>query len=303
MSTVIPGQDKSSTMKAHRRLSINQATTRLWSLKDLLDSCVCYGISGVGLWRESVAAMGLRSAARLLEDRGVAATSLCRGGFFTATDVSARKAAWAENRKAIEEAAELGAPELVLVTGGLVDGSRDLAGARGLVRDALDYLVPFAHELGVRLALEPLHPMFCADRAVVSTLGQALGLVRDYSPDDCGICVDTYHVWWDPELAGVVPALAGRIALYQVADWVVPLAADALLSRGHLGEGCIDFCSISELIQKAGYQGMVEVEIFRSEVWAAPGQETLERVISSFDRLVAPALGSLSTLPAVTSGP
>jgi sugar phosphate isomerase/epimerase len=253
-------------------------------------ACGAAGLAGIGLWRESLAETGLARARALIASSGLTVTSLCRGGFFTALDDAGRAAALAENRSAIEEAAAIGAPELVLVCGGLPGKSRDLTGARAQVADALDALVPYAHDAGVRLALEPLHPMFCADRAVVSTARQALGLVADYPAQDAGLCLDTYHIWWDPDFLHLLNGLAGRIALYQVADWVTPLAADALLSRGHLGDGCIDFAAITSAVFAVGYDGWVEVEIFRQDVWDTPGEQTIQRVVSDFGRLVAPAL-------------
>jgi sugar phosphate isomerase/epimerase len=274
----------------HPRLSLNQATTKFWPLADLVRGCASAGVRGIGLWRESLADAGLAGARAMIADSGLTVTSLCRGGFFTAPDAAGLASAIAGNRAAIEEAAGIGAPVLVLVCGGLPGGSRDLAGARAQVADALDALVPYAHDAGVRLALEPLHPMFCADRAVVSTAGQALSLVADYPPGDAGVCLDTYHVWWDPELPQVLGRLAGRVALYQVADWVTPLAADALLSRGHLGDGCIDFGPITSAVTGLGYDSWVEVEIFRQDVWEAPGEQTIARVAADFGRLVAPYL-------------
>ena len=274
----------------HPRLSLNQATTRSAPLAEVVRACAGAGVRGIGVWRDSLANAGPRRVRTLVDDSGLTVTSLCRGGFFTATEAAGRAAAIADNRAAIEEAAAIGAPELVLVSGGLPGSSRDLPGARSQVADALDALVPYARDAGVRLAVEPLHPMFCTDRSVVSTLAQALSLISDYPATDVGVCVDTYHVWWDPDLRSSLDSLAGRIALYQVADWVVPLAADALLSRGHLGDGCIDFGSITSAVLSTGYDGWIEVEIFRQEVWDAPAEQTISRVITGFGRLVAPAL-------------
>jgi sugar phosphate isomerase/epimerase len=278
------------TLSPHPRLSLNQATTRFLPLAEVVRVCASAGVRGIGLWRASLADAGLSRARTLISGSGLTVTSLCRGGFFTAPEAAGRAAAIADNRAAIDEANAIGAPELVLVAGGLPAGSRDLPGARAQVADALDALVPYARDAGVRLAVEPLHPMFCAERAVVSTLRQALSLVCDYPAADAGVCVDTYHVWWDPDLPLVLDSLAGRIALYQVADWVVPLAADALLSRGHLGDGCIDFGSITSSVLGTGYDGWVEVEIFRQDVWDAPGEQTVSRVITDFGLHVAPAL-------------
>ena len=278
------------TLSPHPRLSLNQATTRSLPLPEVVRVCADAGVRGIGVWRESLADTGLSRARALISGSGLTVTSLCRGGFFTAPDRAGLAATIAENRAAIDEANAIGAPELVLVAGGLPPGSRDLPGARAQVADALDALVPYARDAGVRLAVEPLHPMFCAERAVISTLRQALSLVSDYPAADAGVCVDTYHVWWDPDFPHLLDRLAGRIALYQVADWVVPLAADALLSRGHLGDGCIDFGQITSAVFSTGYAGWAEVEIFRQDVWDAPGEQTVSRVIADFARLVAPAL-------------
>jgi sugar phosphate isomerase/epimerase len=279
-------------MSAHPRLSLNQATTKNWTLEQAVRGCAEAGVAGIGLWRDRVAEVGAERAAALVARAGLTVTSLCRGGFFTAGTPAGRKAAISENQRAIDEAAALGPTELVLVVGGLPEGARDLAGARAMVTEAVAELVPYARAAGVRLALEPMHPMFCADRGVLSTLGQALDLAAQFAPDEVGVCVDTYHVWWDPDLPAQLARCAGRLALFQLADWVVPLAPDALLSRGHLGDGCIDFPGLSAAVHGLGYTGWVEVEIFRQEVWDAPGRDTLARVISSFDRLVAPAIAS-----------
>jgi len=172
---------------------------------------------------------------------------------------------------------------LVLVSGGLPPGSRDLPGARALVADALDELVPYAQQAGVRLGIEPLHPMFCADRCVVSTLDQALNLALRYPTEAVGVVVDTYHVWWDPDLYRQIARAGDRIASFQVCDWVVPLPADMLLGRGHVGDGHIDFAPIAAAVDAAGYRGWVEVEIFNERIWATPGDETLRVMRERFD--------------------
>ena len=165
----------------------------------------------------------------------------------------------------------MGAPTLVLVSGGLPPGSRDLVLARQMVADALGELAPRAGELGVRLGIEALHPMFCADRCVVSTLGQALDLAEQFPADQVGVVVDSYHVWWDPDLfAQIARAGAGdRIVSFQLCDWVVPLPADVLMGRGHLGDGSIDFAPMTAAVLATGYDGLVEVEIFNEDVWTA----------------------------------
>jgi sugar phosphate isomerase/epimerase len=264
------------------RLSLNTATTKHWSLPEAVDGCVRAGIGAIGLWRDRVAEAGLDAAAELVRRCGLHVSSLCRGGFFTAADADGRAYALDDCRRAIEECAVLEADVLVLVCGGLPAGSRDLPYARSLVRDALAALAPRAAELGVRLGIEPLHPMFCADRCVVSTLGQALDLAEPFPAAVVGVIVDTYHVWWDPDLDAQLARAAGRIAGFQVCDWILPLPADALLGRGHLGDGYIDVRRIAEGVRAAGYRGYVEVEIFNETVWATAGDETVRTVRERF---------------------
>ncbi|WP_245194465.1 sugar phosphate isomerase/epimerase family protein [Kitasatospora phosalacinea] len=259
------------------RLSLNQITTKGWTLEEAVRGCVAAGIPAIGLWRDKVAEIGVARAARLCRNAGLAVSSLCRGGFLTAGDETARRAAFADNLAAIEGAAELGTDTLVLVVGGLPPGSRDLVGARRQVADLIGELAPHAGDFGVRLAIEPLHPMFCADRAVVSTLGQALDLAEAHPADRVGVVVDSYHVWWDPELERQVAraGAGGRIAAYQVCDWTLPLPADALLGRGHVGDGHIDFGWLTDRVTEAGYTGWIEVELFNEPVWNTPGAQTL----------------------------
>jgi sugar phosphate isomerase/epimerase len=263
-----------------KRFSFNQATANYWPMEELVAGCVEAGVSKVGLWREQVAEYGLDATAKLVRAAGLTVTSLCRGGFFSADGW------YDENRRAIDEAAAVGAPVLVLVSGGLPAGSRDLDSARRQVGDAVGELVPHATEAGVRLAIEPLHPMYCSDRCVVSSLGQALDLAAPYPPAVVGVVVDTYHVWWDDQVwAQIVRAGAEqRIACFQVADWVTPLPEGVLLGRGLPGEGCVELRRFREAVDAAGYAGPIEVEVFRADLWARPGREVLDAAITSYRR-------------------
>ena len=274
------------------RLSLNTATTKRWTLKQAVDGAARAGLPAVGLWRDRVAEAGLPAAARIVRDAGLRVSSLCRGGFLTAAGPEGRRAAIDDNRAAIDEATTLGTAELVMVVGGLPDGSRDLIGARQRVADLLAELVPYAAQRHVRLALEPLHPMYCADRAVISTLRYALDLAAPYEPQAVGVVVDTFHVWWDPDLAAqIVRAGAeGRLACYQVCDWLLPIASDALLSRGMMGDGHIDFSAIGRWVSEAGYTGDVEVEIFNEEIWARDGDEVVACMVDRYVDLVLPSL-------------
>ncbi|MFD8560869.1 sugar phosphate isomerase/epimerase family protein [Streptosporangium canum] len=275
--------------RAVRRFALNQWTTRRWSVAEAVDGCVRHGVEAIGLWRQNVAEQGLEETVKLVGDAGLRVSSLCRGGFLTSGD------ALDDNRRAIDEAAALKAACLVMVVGGLpgvVPGeplgtiSRDLAGARERVAEALAALAPYAGERGVRLALEPLHPMYCADRAVLSTLGQALDLAEPYPVEQVGVVVDTFHVWWDPQVFRQIARAGERIASYQVCDFLSPLPADVLLGRGVMGDGVIDFAPLTAAVAEAGYTGDIEVEIFNADVWAADPDEVLPRVMTRFDELV-----------------
>ncbi|MEU0078779.1 sugar phosphate isomerase/epimerase family protein [Micromonospora tulbaghiae] len=269
------------------RLSLNQRTTRRWSVAQAVDGCVRAGIPAIGLWREPVAEIGVPAAARLVTDSGLRVSSLCRGGFLTAADEAGRAEALADNRRAIDEAAALRAACLVLVVGGLPPGSRDLPGARRRVADALAELAPYAGERGVRLALEPLHPMYCADRAVLSTLGQALDLAEAFPAEQVGVVVDTFHVWWDPDVWRQIARAGTRIASFQVCDFLTPLPADVLLGRGMMGDGHIDFPPLRRAVEAAGYTGDVEVEIFNAEVWATDPDRVLATMTARYvDRVL-----------------
>ncbi|WP_031056443.1 sugar phosphate isomerase/epimerase family protein [Streptomyces sp. NRRL F-5702] len=268
------------------RLSINQETIKQWSLEELAEGCAKAGIGHVGLWRAPVQAYGVERTARLLSDAGIGVTSLCRGGFFTALDPAERARALDDNRAAIDEAAALSTDTLVLVSGGLPPGSRDLHGARERVADALAELAPYAAERGVRLAIEPLHPMFASDRCVVSTLGQALDLAERFPAEQVGVVVDTYHLWWDDRApADIARAGAGgRIHAFQLADWITPLPAGVLLGRGQLGDGSVDFRAFRSAVESAGYDGPIEVEIFNEALWAQNGAEALAEVAERYVR-------------------
>jgi sugar phosphate isomerase/epimerase len=270
------------------RLSLNVWTTKGWSLPEAVAGCVAAGVPGIGLWRDKVAEVGLDVAARLVRDSGLTVTSLCRGGFFTG-DAAHRAAAASDNRRAVYEAAALGAGVLALVAGGLPSGSTDLAGTRAQVAEGVAALAPYAAGHGVRLAIEPLHPMFCADRAVISTLGQALDLAEQADPSGAavGVCLDSYHVWWDPQLLAQIGRAGPRIFAFQVSDFLVPIPPDALLGRGHLGDGVIDVPALARAVLATGYPGLIEVEIFNQDVWDTPGEQTLRTVIGRHRRYLS----------------
>lgn len=266
------------------RFSINQMTVRQLSLPELAEACRDTGVPGVGLWREPVQAYGVEAAAKLVRDAGLAVTTLCRGGFLTASDPAERSAALADNRRAVDEAAALGTDTLVLVSGGLPPGSRDLRGARERIADALAELGPYAGEHGVKLAIEPLHPMYAADRCVVSTLAQALDLAERFPAHQVGVAVDTYHVWWDDQAPAQIARAGaqGRIHTFQLADWTTPLPEGVLNGRGQIGDGAVDMREWKGYVEAAGYTGPIEVELFNDTLWTRDGREVLAETAARF---------------------
>jgi sugar phosphate isomerase/epimerase len=272
------------------RLSLNQRTTANWSLHEAVDGAVAAGLPAIGLWREPVAEVGVDVARRRVDDAGLRVSSLCRGGFFTASDPAARTAAHADNLRALDEAAALGTTALVLVPGGLPPGDKDLTGARMRAAEAIAALVPAAVERGVMLGIEPMNPIYAADRGVISTLAQALDIADAFAPHEVGVVVDTFHLWWEPGVHAQIARAGERIVSYQVCDWITPLPADSLLARGMMGDGHIDFPAFTRAVAAAGYTGDVEVEIFHADVWAAPGDEVVATMARRYVELVEPHL-------------
>ncbi|GGT03955.1 sugar phosphate isomerase/epimerase [Streptomyces griseoviridis] len=266
------------------RFSINQMTVRQLTLPELTAACRDLGVGSVGLWRAPVQEYGVEAAAKLVRDAGLRVTTLCRGGFLTATDPDARREALADNRRAVDEAATLGTDTLVLVSGGLPPGDKDLPAARERIADALAELAPYAEAHGVRLAIEALHPMYASDRCVVSTLAQALDLAERFPARQVGVTVDTYHIWWDdraPEQIARAGA-GGRIHTFQLADWTTPLPEGVLNGRGQLGDGSIDMREWRGYVEAAGYTGPIEVELFNEALWARDGREVLAETARRF---------------------
>ena len=265
-------------------LSINLATVReQWNLREAVEACRRHGISMIDPWRDQVAKIGLAESARIIKDNGIRVTGYCRGGFFPAADAKGRSAAIDDNKRALDEAAALGAECLVLVVGGLAPGSRDIAGARKMVVDGIDACRAHARSVGVPLGIEPLHPMYAADRACVNTLGQALDMC-DALGSDVGVVIDVYHLWWDPDFEAQI-ARAGRskrILAHHICDWLVP-TKDLLLDRGMMGDGVIDLRRIRAAIEAAGYTGPQEVEILSTDWWKRPGEEVINTCIERYN--------------------
>jgi sugar phosphate isomerase/epimerase len=252
-------------------LSLNTATVReRWNLKEMIAGCARHGIRGISPWRDKLAELGAKEAAKMFRDHGLTVTGLCRGGMFPAADRQGRKRAIEDNLRAVDDAATIEARCVVLVVGGLPQGSKDLAGAREMVRDGIGEVLDHARSSGVPLAIEPLHPMYAADRACVNTLAQALDLCDELDSGGggaLGVAVDVYHVWWDPNLArDIQRAGEKRILAFHICDWLVP-TTDLLLDRGMMGDGVIDIPRIRAWVEEVGYHGFHEVEILSAKNW------------------------------------
>ncbi|MFE0559966.1 sugar phosphate isomerase/epimerase family protein [Paenibacillus sp. NPDC058910] len=254
------------------RLSLNQITTDRLNMREAVEACVRAEVPWIALWRHKVAETGLAESKRLVRDAGLRVSSLCRGGYFPAATAPARKERMDDNRRAVEEAAELGTDVLVLVCGPAPD--RDIDFARKTVEEAIAELVPFARSHGVKLGIEPLHPMYAAERSVINTLAQANTLAEQHDPQDVGVVVDAFHVWWDPELYVQIERAKGRILGFHVSDWIVPVP-DLLMGRGMIGDGVIELRRMRHAVEAASYVGAIEVEIFNRQVWDMPGDEAL----------------------------
>ena len=278
----------------HRWLSINTATVRKqrgveWPLLQILQACAERGIRAVAPWRDQVAAAGLRETSRRLRDLGLVLSGYCRGGMFPYTDAAGQQAARSDNLRALDEACELGAPCLVLVVGGLPGAlggqaaHKDITLARQQVNDGIAELLEAARERCMPLAIEPLHPMYAADRACINTLAQALDVCDALDPGRTGalgVALDVYHVWWDPLLQQqIARAGVARLLAFHVCDWLTP-TTDLLNDRGMMGDGVIDIPRIRGWIEAQGYAGFSEVEIFSTDNWwQRDGGEVLDTCI------------------------
>ena len=263
-------------------LSLNLATVRLqWKLPEAVAAAVRHGFGGVAPWREMVRETGVTEAARIFQGSGLRVTGYCRGGLFGASGAAKFPDAVDDNKRMIDEAAAIGAENIVVIGGGLPPESRDLPAARAMFADGLAAVLPHARAVGVPLALEPMHPMYAADRGCVTTLAEMLDIADALGNDGLGIAVDTYHVWWDPALARQLARAGKRIIAHHICDWLVP-TRHLLFDRGMMGDGVIDFPTIRRMVESAGYRGIQEVEIFSEDWWSRPGDEVLTTAVERF---------------------
>ena len=266
------------------RLCVHTMTTKPWSLSECVRQYQTAGIQAITVWRQVLDPQGIAD----LKASGLRVTSLCRGGFFPATDAAGRTKALDDNRRAIDEAAAIGAPLIVLVCGAIP--GMPLADARQQIADGIAAVLPQAWAAGVKLAIEPLHPQYAADRSAVSTMAQARRICEQVNAPgraDVGIAVDAYHVWWDDALEGELHLAGAKnlIHSFHVCDWKTQ-QADVLNDRGLMGEGCIDLRGMRRMVEAAGFLGDIEVEVFSNRYWAGDQREYLQRIIAAYHQHV-----------------
>jgi len=262
---------------------LSTITVRSLTLPEVIDQAQRREIPVISPWRDIVQAEGVARAGRLVRDSGLKVSSLVRGGMFTAPDASGRRAAVEDNLRALEEAHAIGTDCLVLVCGGLV--GRDLPGSRTMVREGIEALVPAATAAGIRLGIEPLHPMMVGSRSVVATLGEANDLVDAIGSPQVGVIVDVYHVWWDADLMAEIERAGRRILGVHVSDWVTPITGE-LSSRGMMGDGCIDLPAVSAAVRAAGFDGPADIEILSDHWWSLPADTVLDVALERFQACV-----------------
>lgn len=261
------------------RLCIHTITTRPWSLEECLANYRKAGVPAVTVWRQWLEPQGLEESARMLQDSGLRVTSLCRGGFFPALSEDGRKTALDDNRRAIAEAHAIGAPLIVLVCGAVP--GMPLSEARKQIAEGIAAVLPEARAAGVKLSIEPLHPMFSDARSAVNSLTDANDMAAELDDGHVGVTVDVYHVWWDSRLEAEIRRAGRRILSFHVCDWRTP-TRDLLNDRGLMGEGCIDIRGIRSWVEQAGFKGDIEVEIFSDAWWATDQQAFLEKITAAY---------------------
>jgi len=269
-------------MAEFSRLSFNQMTAGKATFGEVVDACAKHHVEWIGPWRYSVGE-DPTAAARLIHGAGLKVSSLCRGGMFPAATAEERRRRIDNNRRAIDEAAAIQTDLLVLVNGPAP--GRDIDGARQMVVDGIGAIVDHAASCGVRLGIEPLHPMFAADRSVVVTMGEANEIAARFDPRHVGLVVDVYHIWWDPQVYTEIAKAGERIFAFHVSDWIVP-TPDMLMGRGMMGEGVIEIRRLREAVERAGYKGPIEVEIFNKALWEQPVDNIVGLVVERFKEFV-----------------
>ena len=262
-------------------LCIHTITTKPWKIEEAAKNFSASGVKGITVWRDALEGRNIKQTGQMLRSEGLDIVSLCRGGFFPSIEKIKRDLAIDDNRKAIDEAAELGTNMVVLVCG--AEPRQSLADSRSQIQDGIQTLLPYAAGAGVRLAIEPLHPMYADTRSAVNTLAQANDMAEALNSPWAGVAVDVYHLWWDPSLEQEIKR-CGRnknLMAFHVCDWSVP-TSDMLFDRGLMGEGCIPIPQIRGWVEEAGFDGYCEVEIFSNKFWKEDQSEFLEKIITAY---------------------
>jgi sugar phosphate isomerase/epimerase len=263
------------------RLCVHTITTKPWPVEEAARQFSKAGIGGITVWRDALAGRNIRQTGQMLREHNLQVVSLCRGGFFPHVDAAGRQLALDDNRRAIDEAAALGAPHVVLVCGAVPGQS--LEESRKQIRDGIAAVLPHAQEVRVKLAIEPLHPMYADSRSAVNTLAQANDMAEELASPWVGVAVDVYHLWWDPTLETEIyrSGRNGHLLAFHICDWKTP-TTDLLNDRGLMGEGCINLRQIRGWVEKAGFTGFNEAEIFSNRYWAGDQGAFLEKIIGAY---------------------
>jgi sugar phosphate isomerase/epimerase len=263
------------------RLCLHTITTKPWSIEEAARNYETSGVKGITVWRDALVNRNIRQTGQMLRQHGLSVVSLCRGGFFPSREPEKRRAAIEENRRAIEEAFSLGTDKMVLVCG--ADPSQSLEDSREQIHDGIAAILPEASAAGVRLAIEPLHPMYADTRSAINTMEQANEMAEALNSPWVGVAVDVYHLWWDPALESEIKrcGLNNNLVAFHICDWKSP-TADMLNDRGLMGEGCIPIRKIRSWVEDAGFRGFIEVEIFSNEYWKMDQSEFLEKIVKAY---------------------
>ena len=265
------------------QLCIHTITTKPWQIEEAAKNFSSAGVKGITVWRDAIEGRNIKQTGKMLLDHGLTIVSLCRGGFFPGKDLNKRKSAIDDNRRAIDEAAQLGTSMLVLVCG--ADPSQELEDSQKQIRDGIAAVVPHAKAAGVKLTIEPLHPMYADTRSAINTLAQANDIAEELNSPWVGVAVDVYHLWWDPLLEKEIKRCGekGNLMAFHICDWKVP-TTDLLLDRGLMGEGCIPVKKIRSWVEAAGFTGFNEVEIFSTSYWKENQPEYLQKIIKAYKK-------------------
>jgi sugar phosphate isomerase/epimerase len=267
------------------RLCLHTITTKPWSIEEAARNYEAVGVKGITVWRDTLQNRKIKQTGDMLREHGLSIVSLCRGGFFPSKDPIRRKAALDDNRKAINEAFELGTDMIVLVCG--ADPEQSLEESRRQIHDGIAAILPVAESAGVRLAIEPLHPMFADTRSAINTLAQANDLAESLNSQWVGVAVDVYHLWWDPSLEREIKRCGknNNLLAFHVCDWKSP-TTDLLNDRGLMGEGCIPLKKIRSWVEDAGFNGFIEVEIFSNVYWKMDQSVFLDKIVKAYNTFV-----------------